>query len=844
MLKNNNAHAVRHISSRSMKQNRIRNLFVMLAIVLTTFMFTTVFSIGFSLAENLNTMQIRQQGTLAQIFLMHPSNSQIAQAKACSSLAHAGVMIPAAAAKPLTGEDFQIQMTWHEKENYLYNVKPALTEVTGNYPGAENEIMLSKNALKALKIKNIKIGMEIPLLVNGEEKVFLLTGYFRDYGFRTNNYDAFVSRAFTDSLHLTAEQNGMLSISAKNGTEKRLYEQLCQTVTFRENQDLSTSIDKDGTSLMGTVIPLLIFVCALILVSGYLLIYNIMYASVSKDIRFYGLLKTIGTSPVQIRKIVKMQAFRLSAAAIPIGILLGTLVSFVVIPFSLKMLSFGQYSTMPSAISFHPFIYVGTICFSIATVSLSCHKPAKLAGKVAPVEALKYHGQQSKKTKPRKTTDGGKLSRMAFRNIFREKKRAMLVFASLLTGTLVLLAGHVFFSSMKLENYAEHYVPDDYALYPSCITEEENAEETAIDPKKVQSCEKLVTDIQKIDGITDVMVNRSANVNLLFDKEFFTPFLQYDIRNTTISFDETLAEYQKEGSLNIELTGIDKEMLERYNKKAEQKINLDAFARGEVCFVGFTQTKQQAKHLTGKTITFINPDTGKKRDIKIGACTTADDSVGINLQFNAHQVGAPSCILVSQSVIDELTDTPYINSILANCEPEAEPQVTKQIKELAQNNLCIPSVAHMEIKSKLLEEFQSSMMAMTVLTSGISIVLILIAVLNFINVMLTGIFARRKELAVMESIGMTKKQIKTMLMLEGIYYGSITTGLIVTLGSGTIYASATFAQEVADYAVFQYPWPLLLSIVFTLMAVCILVPAAVYGILSKESITERLRMDT
>ena len=52
--------------------------------------------------------------------------------------------------------------------------------------------------------------------------------------------------------------------------------------------------------------------------------------------------------------------------------------------------------------------------------------------------------------------------------------------------------------------------------------------------------------------------------------------------------------------------------------------------------------------------------------------------------------------------------------------------------------------------------------------------------------MITGINIRLKELAIMESIGMTKKQIKKMLAFEGIYYAGITTLLICTLGTGII----------------------------------------------------------
>ena len=135
------------------------------------------------------------------------------------------------------------------------------------------------------------------------------------------------------------------------------------------------------------------------------------------------------------------------------------------------------------------------------------------------------------------------------------------------------------------------------------------------------------------------------------------------------------------------------------------------------------------------------------------------------------------------------------------------------------------------------------MMAMNILGGGISLILILIGVINFINVMFTGVFARRGELVVMESVGMTKKQVKKMLVCEGMYYGGITICLLLTLGSSLIWLIAKFAQHVADYAVFHYPmgWMCILSVL--ILGICMFVPAMVYQVFSKESVTERLRKD-
>jgi len=843
MLRNNNGQAVKRISVRSMKQNRIRNLFVMLAVILMTFMFTTVFSIGFSMAKNMSTMMLRQQGTRSQIFLMYPTKEQVEQARTCEALQAAGVMIPVAAAEPVSGEEFQVLMKYHETEDFQYNIMPAMTHVKGEYPVKEHEIMMSVNGLSALGIKNPKTGIKLSVMVEGVETDFVLTGYFKSYGFRTNIYEAYVSKAYADSFGLTPEKDGMLSMSAKRFSERRLLKQLEENVDLSEDQKFDISFsERNDPAIFLTVL----FVCLMIVISGYLLIYNIMYISVSHDIRFYGMLKTIGTTPKQIQKIVTMQAFRLMGMGIPIGIGLGTVISLVVVPFAMDVISDANaYTMMPHDISFHPLVYVGTILFAVLTVLLSCRKPAKIAGRVSPVEALRYNGVNGSKIRAKRTTTGGRLYKMAYRNVFREKKRAALVFASMLMGVLVLFVIQTFFSCLKLENYADYSVPDDYTIFPIFYSDNDY-EKT--DPKKVRACEKLIEDIKNIDGIYEVMLGRYADVNLLFDKELYRPFLERAMKyqeDESVSLDDVIEDYEsdKENKYCTQVIGIDRKVIERHNKKAKQKLDIDAFERGELCLIGFTDTEEQAEQFKGKTLTLIDPDTKKKRDITVGACMDWEDDAGLNIASSSFSVfGAPHRIFVSQAVIDKLTSQPSIQVIMANCVPEAEAGVTKEMKELMNNNSCIPSLAHVEIKSEILEDLQSSMISMNTLVTGISIVLIIIGTVNFVNVMLTGIFTRRKELAIMESVGMTKKQVKRMLMMEGVYYGLIITGLIFTVGSAVVYRVATWTESMADYAVFSFPWQLMLFVSAMVLFITILVPAVLYHMLSKESVTERIRM--
>src|SRR5699024_5254023 len=123
----------------------------------------------------------------------------------------------------------------------------------------------------------------------------------------------------------------------------------------------------------------------LIVLTGYLIIYNVFQISVTSDIRFYGLLKTIGTTPRQLRRIIRQQAVALSLVGIPIGLVAGWLVGCVLTPVIVR-----RMNGMEEVRSADPRIFVFAAVFALATVLLSCRRPGRLAGKVSPVEAVRY----------------------------------------------------------------------------------------------------------------------------------------------------------------------------------------------------------------------------------------------------------------------------------------------------------------------------------------------------------------------------------------------------------------------------------------------------------------------
>ena len=190
-------------------------------------------------------------------------------------------------------------------------------------------------------------------------------------------------------------------------------------VKLNENQSFSGAVSMKSSS--GSVIAMVILLVFFIIGSGYLLIYNVLYISISKDTRFYGLMKTMGTTQAQIKSLVKSQAVKFACIGIPIGILLATVVSFGIVPFVLNQ-GFEEGKLMMDAeVFFHPMIYILSILFSAITVWIACNAPAKAAAENFTSRGAEVSELCTKRNESRNSTNGGKLHVMAFHNVFRDK---------------------------------------------------------------------------------------------------------------------------------------------------------------------------------------------------------------------------------------------------------------------------------------------------------------------------------------------------------------------------------------------------------------------------------------
>lgn len=847
MHDNRNKDVIKRVEKGMMKANRTRNIFAIVAVALTTFMITTVFSLGINYKENMELMGVRTSGTNANVSLAMPTNEQEKEIRDLDYVDTVGTqyMIGSVAGKNEADRDLAIAMQYYDNTEWEKHYKEAISNINGSYPKKENEIMLSEDALSQLGIKKPKLDMEIPLSYvskDGEQKdTFTLSGWFRSY---TGTGMAFLSENYCQEHGYTMQNSGVLSISLDNPKDN--FYDIQDDITLNENQTFQGSVAMSSSN--GSVYAMMILLVFFIIGSGYLLIYNVLYISISRDTRFYGLIKTLGTTEKQIKTLVKRQAVTFACIGIPIGVILAGVLSFGIVPVLLENAFDSGKSIMDAEMFFHPSIFILSILFSALTVWISCNAPAKVAGKISPIEALRYQNFASTKTKSRNSANGGKLHVMAYHNVFRDKKRAILVFMSLFMGITMILGVNGIMGSMKVENFIDKYM--DYNFEYTDVQFEQPEQPNQEVP---QFDEQFVEQIRQVEGVEHVDVQKTVWAGIDFEETVLGDFMKIRYEDSRYksegqSYQEMVAdlkEYADAGDYGCYITTLDEKALEEYNAEhPDTPIDVEAFKRGETAISGMdTEYNAPNTALVGKTVSLTaDSSDGKATDFLIDGSFYFGDyennlSEGIGRRKDIHIV--PEIIYVSEAGMERLTKTPIISAI--GVDMKDMNQIERIDSELqALNNTLTKTEWNYKSPLGMMDEFNQMFYSMNLLGNGAAVLLIVVGLINFINVMLTGVVARKNEFAVMESIGTSKKQIQKILTLDGSIYALVTTALIMTLGNAFLLLVADAVPHMADYAKFEYPFALVICLIFAIFIICLSVPAIVYRAVSKETVIERL----
>lgn len=816
------------LAGRSIKANLGRNLLTALAVFLSTLMLFSIFTIGVNYFRNLQVMMDRLDG-VTDALLYAPTQEQYEQIKATPGVEVVGIrMSPGSETIPgARGFEIPLEHWYYDEAAWEYQILPMISDVVGTYPQDTLEIMLSTGTLKRLGIENPEIGMTIHLTQD-----YQLSGWFTDYTSedRVLRSESGIREIYSEFWGWDSCQLGVC------WSEKGTWETL-QQIPLTDAQCWVSTSQRSVVSLE-QVLGLLGFTALLILVGSCLFVSNILSLSVQHDIRFYGMLKTLGTTPRQLRTLVRAKAILAALAGLVPGMLAAMLLCLEVVPRALETLTNDNMSAMPQTVVFYPVIFLGTILFVALTVALSSWKPARLAGKISPMQALSYTGLPGGRRG--KTGRRTGLRSMALHNVFRQKKQALRVFASLTLGAVLILAVNSVFHLDMPEYDTNGYDITIFTFWEPSV--EEDGDSNFV-PNINQGAMQAIT---QLDGIEEMEITRMSALYMQSDPAVLWPYAKQfarwvreddpaAVKEKMEAYQAGAGQFKKTEAVTLELSA-----LEEYNQTAEQPVDLDTFAAGDTLLIydssrEYVDPPEDFSGMVGQTLSICGRD-GQVQSFTIGGVVSEGISLAVYPSGNNTVPG----ILVSQAGMDRINPDADIRNICIKAKEGQLITLDQAIQEIltvvASGSVNYVSTAQAQA------DYAHNQRTVALVGNGVCILMVLMGLMNYVNVMVTSVQTRRRELAMMESLGMTRRQLRAMVMWEGGIYAVLSSVLFLA-GCGILWAAFSDTHIDAGVLAFSFVWPprLVVGLVLALLVLCPCISALAYRVSSREPVIQRLR---
>lgn len=848
MIKVANKRTIRHIADTSFRTDRMRNLFAIVAISLTTVLFCGLFTIAGSLMASLENSTMRQVGTSAHGTFKNLTMEQYKTLSAHPDIRAISytVVLGVAENEELAARQTEIRYTKDELAARMNFSMPT----TGKLPEAKNEVAADTLVLEKLGVP-ARLGETVTLTysVCGEEytESFVLSGFW-DGDIIMSASQVWVSKAYAEKIlsryglsgemegadykrqDIQEADNGIGTIQAEVNFRNswNIESKLKRIITESgySAEDIAYGVNwayEDGSSMdAGTMLGMCMAVL-MIMLSGYLMISNIFLISVTKDVRFYGLLKTIGTTGKQIEALIKRQAMRLGLIGIPIGLIVGSIAGGMLTP-----IIFGILNTDMVKVSIRWWVFLFAAVFVWVTVSVSIRRALKTASHVSPIEALRTTDAADNRKKRQKAGQKISLWKMAWENVERTPKKTIFVTLSLSLSLIILNGAYTIANSLDMNAYLSQMISHDFVLgdaawfninaaYVNQDTISDRFLEKLSAQAGIESLEKVYFSEERcrLDEHWADMAERMKD--------------KLQIEGNWLSY---VQEEIDSGYATYHVYGIDDAVWEDLTVWSGE-INLEKLHSGNYAVVSPYDTEGKlSAYEVGDTIEVFCKEGESKSceiiavagipyNISIQHTHPVDINIFIPSEVFLAQVENKCPMVVTLDVADEKLDAMELFLSAYRNSEDRNMQYTSRAVYMA--------------------EYAATQRTYKLVGTAAGALLACIGIANFANTSITSIITRKREFAVLESIGMTVRQQRRILILEGISYMFLTYGFTWTIGSLLGRFGLTLMLSGSQYFVVN----------FTIMPSVICMPlflliAAVIPLLSRkyvnnESLIERLR---
>ncbi|HDF5669339.1 TPA: FtsX-like permease family protein [Clostridioides difficile] len=786
------------IAKSNLKQNKSKSILIIITIILSTLMLSSIgiYIVDAGAYQKENTIKYsgNYQGILA--------NVDEKQADILSN--HADV--------ELTGEmngvgvekledDSNISLAYMNEDALKLN---SFELIKGKLPTKENEIVLDSGALKALGYKNKDLGEKIKISYNDYkndkkiEKEFVISGILKtsEISEAGKYYYAIISELYMRNtrdmsqedfnIYVKFNDKSNLSIEqAKEKLDKIANDIGLDTINTAVNENYINALKPDMETIMGGG-----FVGLVIVLSSILVIYNIFYISIVTKVQEFGKLRAIGATKKQIKNIVFKEGFILAGIAIPIGIILGYVLANIIIK------SFMDIDVKSSRLP----VILSVVVISFISVVLSLLKPMKVASKVSIVDAVRYTGNKISNKSKRKGYKNINLKRLSHANLERNKKRTYMTLASLILSGTIFITVSTALESFDAEKMAREHFPYDIEVRLSGY--EMNSDKNPKNNLNILQMDNPLSkdffnQIKNMEGIKRIESARSVKIGMEdYDVEFKYDLLQSINENDVKSLNKNLI---------------------------DGKINLERLQTGDEIVITHVDRAKEMGVKAGDKIrlTLYDGDKKIKKEFKVQAIAMGVPSFGIGKDF-----------------IDRTLKYDSTSSLGIYTEEGKYQEIKDSIKKIAKNNGFLET----DFIDSRIESNKAVISFIKIMGYTLTGIIGVIGFMNLVNTMITSIVTRKKELGMLQAIGLTNKQLVKMLNSEAMYY---TSGMMIgsILFGGILgYIAVIFLKKTGlSYATYSLP-----IVPILLMIVCILIAQFITTYLigrsfNKESLIDRVR---
>ena len=809
----------------NMRYYKNKNILIGIAVVLTTLLLLVIPSVGKGIVE-LQFAAVNRIYPTWHALYRDVNEDTVARLAAHHDVKTYGLR---ADAGYMNLEDASVSLV------YLDPAAATLYKITleeGSLPKEENEIVVSEGILEALGQKG-KIGdvITVPyqILRDGQldytqEKEFRICGFLADgeTSGEEKMYTALVSEQFLKE-EIPEDQVAYRFLFQADTREGNTTDEIENVI---KNIAASFGISENDTNineeyLMANyvdpaTIPVIAAIVLVVVLAGIVTIYSVYYVSMHQRVQEFGKLKAMGTTRRQLRSIVLWEGIGVALISIPIGLLLGTaavravIFAFVNYGKDINPLMAEAYSILKNGeVSlFCWWIYALAAAVALAAVYLSLKKPMRMAARVSEIEAIRWQGDAAGGKSSRKGYRFLTVGRLTMRNLGENKKKSAVTIVSMAaTGIFVMVVATVLSCANPAES-ATSSIVGQYEITP--IVESGNKEHPEYEWTEVQKNnplnEELKQQILKLSGVKRVDVFSAIRVS----GEFFG--------------EETGMKY---------IRGVPEE----YAKELEKGI-----VEGKVTY---EELKSGDKIILNQDVFYWYPDI----DIRVGdklKLTIHDGDRTYRKEVEVAAIGEYrlgltnyNAFLMAKEGVDQLTEYHSSRAFQIVADKDYDAALEEALDQIVEESGRI----QMRTWKSEYDTWTDGMNMTSGACYAFLTVLALISIMNLINTMINSVYVRKKELGMMQAIGMSDRQLMRMLQLEGLFYTAGTLVISIGLGSLLGYPLFLYAKQVGLFNISTYHYPAAAAVIIaaTLFVIQMLLAFILARSVRKESLIERIR---